>query len=210
MVTAWRAPALPKSSKPTIWAFVPLGLIAVVFAGYAAQLLLADHALALTWRRIASGDIPAASDAYAEVRRWQPAGTTSDLSYSREMQEAAQRTAIFTTRLLARRQALDAGIRAVRDAEDRQNAWYNLAMLLAEQNDAAGAERSLRNAIAWAPNWFKPHWALARLLMLTGHGDEAVGEARLALQCDGGRDPEVNETWKQLQAQTRARQTPAP
>ena len=75
---------------------------------------------------------------------------------------------IFSTRLAARQQALDAGVRAVRSAEDRQNAWYNLAMLLAEQNDAAGAERALRNAIAWAPHWFKPHWALARLLALSG------------------------------------------
>ena len=97
----------------------------------------------------------------------------------------------------ARQLALDAGIRAVRNADDRQNAWYNLALLLAEQNDAPGAERALRNAIAWAPHWFKPHWALARLLALSGRGAEATEEARLAFQYDGGHDPEVSETWKQ-------------
>jgi hypothetical protein len=210
VVTAWTSPALSKSSTRAAWAVVPLSLIALVFVGYAAQLLFADHALALTWRRLASADIAGAKDAYAMVLRWQPAGTTSDLSYSRQMQQAAQRTPVFTTRLLARQQALDAGIRAVRNAEDRQNAWYNLAMLLAEQKDAAGTERSLRNAIAWAPNWFKPHWSLARLLMLTGHADDAVREARLALECDGSHDPEVTETWKQLQAHTPALQLAAP
>ena len=107
-------------------------------------------------------------------------------------------TPIFSTRLAARQQALDAGIRAVRSAEDRQNAWYNLALLLAEQNDATGAEQALRNAIAWAPHWFKPHWALARLLDLSGRGGEAIEEARIAIECDGGHDPEVGETWKQL------------
>ena len=120
------------------------------------------------------------------------------------MQQAATRYRSSATRLAARQQALDAGIRAVRSAEDRQNAWYNLAMLLAAQNDAAGAEQALRNAIAWAPHWFKPHWALARLLALSGRGAEASEEARMAIECDGGHDPEVAETWKQLTQATRA------
>ena len=31
----------------------------------------------------------------------------------------------------------------------------------------AGVEHALRNAIAWAPNWFRPHWTLAQVLALT-------------------------------------------
>lgn len=204
VVTAWPVPKPVQSSHRPAWWLIPAGAVALIFVAYSVPLLVADRALARTEQRIALGDIAGASGAYQSVLRWEPAGTTSDLSYSRAMQQAAARTHIFTTRLLARQQALDAGVRAVRDAEDRQNAWYNLAMLLAEQNDAAGAERSLRNAIAWAPHWFKPHWALARLLALSGYGDEALDEARKALECDGGRDPEVAETLKQLQAQVRA------
>lgn len=210
VVTAWVPSTAPKPSPRSVWAFMATGLIAVILLAYGAQLVVADHALALTWRRIGLGDIAGARDAYCTVLRWQPAGTTSDLSYSRAMQQAAQRTPVFATRLLARQQALEAGVRAVRDAENRQNAWYNLAMLLAEQNDAVGAERALHNAIAWAPHWFKPHWALARLLALSGHGDLATKEARIALDCDGGRDQEVTDTWKQLQAQTRTLETGAP
>ncbi|HEX5230398.1 MAG TPA: O-antigen ligase family protein [Bryobacteraceae bacterium] len=202
VITAWPSPERVRPSTHPAWAFVPAA-IAVILLAYASQLVIADHALTLAERHIASGDIAGATESYQTVLRWQPAGTTSDLSYSRNMQQAAERAPIFATRILARRQALDAGIRAVRDAEDRQNAWYNLAMLLAAQNDAASAERSLRNAIAWAPHWFKPHWALARLLALSGHRDQAVEEARIALECDGAHDTEVSDTWKQLQSQTR-------
>jgi O-antigen ligase len=204
VLSAWTAPEFPRSTARPTWTLFPIGLIAVIFIAYTAQLLVSDAALALAWRRIALGDIGGASSAYRIVLRWKPAGTSSDLSYSRAMQQAAEGTPIFTARLQARQQALDAGVRAVSDAEDRQNAWYNLAMLLAEQNDGAGAERSLRNAIAWAPSWFKPHWALARLLAVSGHGDAAIAEARIALECDGGRDQEVRDTWNLMQAQTRA------
>jgi hypothetical protein len=36
------------------------------------------------------------------------------------------------------------------------------------------------------------------LLSLSGRGGEAIEEARMAVQYDGGHDPEVTETWKQL------------
>jgi O-antigen ligase len=207
VVTAWTPTKAARSLHRPIWPLVPVSLMMFILVAYCVHLLAADRALALISRRIASGDIAGASALYQTVLRWQPPGATSDLSYSRAMQEAAAGTPIFATRLLARQQALDAGVRAVRGAEDRQNAWYNLAMLLAEQNDAAGAERSLRNAIAWAPHWFKPHWTLARLLALSGHRDKAIEEARIALKCDGGRDQEVADTWKQLQAQNRTQAT---
>jgi putative inorganic carbon (HCO3(-)) transporter len=191
-------------ARQALWTLIPAGVAALVLAAYCVPLLISDRALGVTWQRISAGDLAGAANSYATVLRWGLPGASSGLSYSRAMEHAAVRTPIFTTRLFARQQALDAGIRAVRDAEDRQNAWYNLAMLLAGQNDAAGAERALRNAIAWAPNWFKPHWTLARLLALSGHAAEAIEESRIALDCDGGRDPEVADTWKQLQAQIRA------
>jgi O-antigen ligase len=194
----WKVVA-PPDRRASFWVLVPLGLVSIVFAGYAIRLLVPDHALAAAQQRIGSDDIASASALYRTVLRWELPGATSDLSYSRAMQQAAARTPIFTTRLAARQQALDAGVRAVRNAEDRQNAWYNLAVLLAADNDAVGTERALRNSIAWAPHWFKPHWALARLLSLSGRGSEAISEARVAFESDGGRDQEVAETLKQLQ-----------
>src|SRR5207253_2561350 len=107
----------------------------------------------------------------------------------RQMAALATRTPIFRTRQAAWQQALQAAARATQTAEDRQNAWYNLATLLAAQNDSQGVERSLRNAIDWAPNWFKPHWTLAQLLELTSRHQEALAEAAAAVRMN--EDPEV-------------------
>jgi Tfp pilus assembly protein PilF len=100
---------------------------------------------------------------------------------------------------VALRQAFQSAFRATATAEDRQNAWYNLATLQAGNNDAAGVERSLRNAIACAPNWFKPHWTLAQVLELDKRHSEALAEARAAVERDGGHHPEVTETLRKLE-----------
>ncbi len=186
---------LPRAGS---WVFVPCSLLSLMFAVLSVQLLVADRSLAVAQQRIASGDAKQAAEAYQSVLDWQPPGSSADLSYSRGMQQLAARTPIFATRLLASQEALEAGVRAVQTAEDRHNAWYNLAMLLAGRNDPPGTEHALRNAIAWAPNWFKPHWALARLLELTGHHAAALAEARTAFDLDAGKDADVTDTWKRL------------
>jgi hypothetical protein len=66
-------------------------------------------------------------------------------------------------------------------------------------NDAAGTERAIRKAAAIAPNWFKPHWTLARMLAAgTGHHAEAVEEARRAMSLDRGRHAEVAASLKPI------------
>jgi O-antigen ligase len=185
--------------KTQFW-IIPVALAAsLLLAGFAVRLLVSDRFLAIANQRIASGDAAGAAGAYGSTLRWQPAGSGADLNYSRAMAQLAARTPIFAIRLQASRQALDSAIRATRTAEDRQNAWYNLATLLAGQNDAPGVERSLRNAIAWSPNWFKPRWALAQLLEATNRHHEALNEAGLALYLDAGRDSEVSATWEKIE-----------
>jgi Tfp pilus assembly protein PilF len=114
------------------------------------------------------------------------------------MADLAARATLPNSRLLAWTQAVEAGKRAASAAEDRANACYSLAALLAAQNDSAGAEQSLRNAIAAAPNWYKPHWTLARLLSLAGRNEEALAEARAAVDLGGGRHAEVFDTLTEL------------
>jgi hypothetical protein len=189
---------VPARSLPR-W-LVPLSVAAgLLFSAFAVRLLVADRALAVANRKVESADVAGAAREYLTVMRWAPAGSGPDLNYSRAMAQLAANSPIFAIRLQAAGQAIQAAIRATRTSEDRQNAWYNLATLLASQNDATGVERSLRNAIAWSPNWFKPHWALAQLLEATGRHDEALVEGRLALDLDGGRDPQVSVTWQKLQ-----------
>lgn len=67
------------------------------------------------------------------------------------------------------------------------------AMFSAAQNDEAKVETALRTSASLAPNWFKPHWALAELLALTGRGAEARTEAEETFLLDAGKDPEVTQ-----------------
>jgi Flp pilus assembly protein TadD len=97
--------------------------------------------------------------------------------------------------------ATRAAARATRSSDNPPNAWYNLGMFAAEQNDEARVEISLRTSALLAPNWFKPHWALAKLLALTGRGAEAKKEAERAFFLDAGKDPEVRETVGRLTEQ---------
>jgi len=187
--SAVRAPAL---------LFVASAAVILLFAAYGFRLLIADRFLQNAQRAAAAGDVRSASEAYQTVLRWELPGSSDDLEYSRDMHRLATGTRNLPTSILARRASLEAATRATTTAEDRQNAWYNLAMLRAESNDAAGVERALRNAIACAPSWFKPRWTLAQLLAITNRPHEALAQADLAVQLDGGHDPEVLATWKAL------------
>ncbi|HTA40805.1 MAG TPA: O-antigen ligase family protein [Bryobacteraceae bacterium] len=93
---------------------------------------------------------------------------------------------------------LRAAARATATADNPPNAWYNLAIFLADANDATGVERTLRASTTLAPNWFKPHLALANLFVLTGRAHEARIEAGKAMVLDAGKDPEVAETFLKL------------
>src|SRR5262249_55626229 len=111
----------------------------------------------------------------------------------RRMAAAARATPDPASALRAWQQALESGYRATTTAEDTHNAWYSLATLHARQNDYPQTERCLRAAISSSPNWFKPHWMLAQLLMSKGLRDEALLEASRAVELNGGRNPEVAE-----------------
>jgi Tfp pilus assembly protein PilF len=101
---------------------------------------------------------------------------------------------------LAWQQGLESAIRATQNAEERENAWLNLAVFYGRQNDYADTEQSLRGAIASAPNSYKPHWLLAQVLWTGKRLDEASAEAERAADLNGGNDPQVSRTLAQIQA----------
>jgi tetratricopeptide (TPR) repeat protein len=169
-----------------------------VIAVFAYRLCWADYHLAIAQSNISKGDASSAANAYSAVMNWLPPGSGNDLFYSRAMTALARTTPVYATRLLASRQAYESGVRAARVSEDRQNAWYNLAILFAAQNNQESVERSLRTAIAWAPNWFKPHWMLAQVLALSRRYREALVECEAAVARDGGKNPEVLATLDSL------------
>ena len=174
--------------------------LAAVFACAGARLVAADHARAVAVQAIDAKDPWSAAEAWASSLRWKLPGPGPDLVYSRLMANLGSTLGPGPARAAALRESLDAARRATDTAEDRQNAFYNLAMLLATQNDRAGVERALRSAIATAPAWFKPRWALAQLLAMTGRSSEARGQAAAAVERDGAKNPEVIATWRNLGA----------
>jgi len=198
--TAEPAPRTDALPRVPVLAAVPAVALALLFLGYSARLIAGDAALLIAQRQIDEGNITRAAEAYRTVLRFQLPGVGDDLQYSRSLQRLAAQSRVLITSINARQQALVSGLRATTTAEDRQNAWYNLAMLRAVNNDAAGVESALRAAIDCAPTWFKPRWTLAQVLALTGQREEALREAQAAVELNGGRDAEVTETWNKLRS----------
>ncbi len=174
------------------WAALPPALL---FAALGWRLLAADAALARVQHRLDAGDPRGAAQAYrSALKRASSAGVTADLYFSRRWAGLALKTSDIPSRLYYSQIAAGAASLAARTPEQQQNGYYNLAMFLASAQDSAGVERALRGAIQAAPNWYKPHWALARLLANTGRTEESAEHARAALKLNAGKDPEVAQT----------------
>ena len=129
-----------------------------------------------------------------------PQGSSADLYLSRELANRFRISSDVRIKLQTWTPAFRAAVRAVTTSEERQNAFYNLAIFFATQNDSANVERSLRNAIVWAPNWFKPHWTLAKLYSTQKRLQEAEREAQLAVELNGGKDEEVTRTLNDIRS----------
>ena len=190
--------AKPVSDAPSGapgYAVAAIGLVlAGLFGWFGIRLGTAEYRLAGTQGAIGRGDPIAAIEDYETVRRWEPPGASSDLYYSRAMARYSAMEKNPLPAAQAGRQAMEAALRACNYPEQRQNEFYYLATLFAIQNDAVDTEKGLRAAIAVAPNWFKPHWTLAKLLQMTGRHAEAEREAEAAVERDGGKHKEVADT----------------
>ena len=137
---------------------------------------------------------------YLALERVSLPGAGEDLYASRVLQQVCAKRSNLTSYLLCRQQTMRASSKALKSSDDLANAWYSLSMLSAAQNEPVWTRRSLEEAIQVSPNWFKPHWALARFLWQTGSRELAASEATRAAFLDSNRDPEVVETASQLTA----------
>jgi O-antigen ligase len=182
---------------PVLWRLAAVA-IAVVLCGYALRLAAADWLLESVRDNVADGNIAVAAERYSKASQWLPPGASADLYYSRSMAAAATKSSDAVSSAQAWQQAITAGANAVTTSDQPANAAYNLAALRAAANDVASTEASLRTAISKAPNWFKPHWMLARVLSLSGRVQEAEGAAAAAVERNGGVNPEVLQTLQEI------------
>jgi O-antigen ligase len=175
----------------TVRWWIPGSITAAGFAAFAIYLAAGDGLLGSARRALDRGDVEPAARNVARARDWH---MSADIYFSRRFVAFAQ------PKSKPWFYAMGAAVHAPQSAEDRQNALLNLAAFYAIGNNSAATERSLREAIAFAPNWFKPHWVLARLLARDGRYAEAKAEALAAVQRDGGKNREVTETLQELSA----------
>jgi hypothetical protein len=171
---------------------------AILLLAFAARLAMADYHLFRARQAIERNDLQTASDAFQRASQWQRPGESSDLWYSRALAASARNATLLLPSMKALQEGYAAAERATQTAEDRHNAYYNLATYSALRNDFSGVEAGLRKAIDQAPNWFKPHWTLAQSLQLAGRLDEAEREATLAVELAGAKYPEVTRTLSRM------------
>jgi O-antigen ligase len=170
---------------------IAFSVAGVALMAYAAAITIADFNLARFQRR------PEIA-AYESAARLRLPGAAEDIYCSRALSNICRGTGGIGPRLECWHTAVQAAARATVTADDPANAWYNLAIFTAAQNDAAGTKRALTAASRMAPVWFKPHWLLARLLSQTGERAAAISEAERAESLDNKRDPEVAQTARSL------------
>ncbi|MBI3666437.1 MAG: O-antigen ligase family protein [Acidobacteria bacterium] len=195
--------ALPDGAKPPALSRFPRLLpqfTALLLLAAACSLGWSDFWLARVRQALEAGNLEQGMRHYRRILQFKPPGVDTDLWYSRALYSAASKTDTEPVRRQAWQEAFAAARRAAQTSEQRPNAYYNLAAFYAVQNDFAGAEQSLRAAIAWAPRWFKPHWMLAQVLEQAGRSKEAEGEARRAVELDASKDSAVTQTWQRIRA----------
>ena len=174
----------------------PIGLCLAIFG---LTLAFADFELARFQR--GTKDTAGSIRRYNSSVRTAPPGAAEDLYCARTLATVCAGTPDPAIQLECLATANRAAARATSSSDNPPNAWYNLGMFAAGQNDAAQVETALRTSALLAPNWFKPHWSLANLLALTGRGAEARREAERAFLLDAGKDPEVRQTLVKLTKQ---------
>jgi len=194
-----RAAIKPAAAIKPVMVFAVSAPIALCLAIFGVTLAAADFELASFQRGI--------SDTVGSIRRYNSSvraalpGAAEDLYCARRLATICGATPDQEIQAACVATATRAAARATRSADNPPNAWYNLGMFSAEQNDEARVEAALRTSASLAPNWFKPHWALANLLALTGRGAEAKREAERAFLLDAGKDTEVRQTLGKLTEQ---------
>ena len=185
----------PIPSSPALALRIPAMALSLTAAALFLYLTIrwtaSDISIERAKRDLDAGHIEDSIAAYAASQRWHPAGSSDDLYFSRALAAASRTASNPALTRMASEQAFFTAQRAAHTSEERQNAWYSLAGFYASQNDAPNVEACLRSSVAASPNWFKSHWALAQVLLLSRHRAEALAEAARAADLDGGKDPEI-------------------
>ena len=171
------------------WMPIVRGVVSAALVAHAATLLYVDYRVEQFAKYPTIANL--------RLSKWPVPGVAEDVYESRILAATCPK-AFGVARLECQGAATEAAGRAVRTADDMANAWYNLAMFTAAMDDIRGTQSTLEKAVNASPNWFQPHWILARLYQRTGDKPNAVREATRAAYLDAGHDAEVTQTAAEL------------
>jgi O-antigen ligase len=162
-------------------ALVPATLsLAIVLMAVAGAYLRQD----LAYREIGRASLGGMTSALDTVAGMRFPGAGDDLWASRQF-AAHARASTGESAARAWAASAAASARAERSGDDFAAAAFQSALLSIGRNDAAAAENKLRETIAAAPNWYKPHLLLAQLVRFGGRTAESDLEAARALDLAG-------------------------
>jgi hypothetical protein len=189
------------------WAPIPVALLlSLLLAGSAVRLVVSDWTMAEVKSALLKETPAAVAARYEQALQWKLPGGNPDLYYAREMLNLSNRQTDPKLRFQAWQHAMGAAVRAAAALEDRPNALVNLAAFQSVMNNPAMVENTLLSAVREAPQWYRPHWLLARLYLLAGRLPQAEEQARAAVERDGGHDAAVQQTFDQVLTVRRATQ----
>lgn len=194
-------PGLFGRFTPPSWLAYSVGAVLIVAA---VQIAYVDVSWRLVREHLDSGEVQDAMAAYAGVSKLRPVESGLDLWFARALAERSGKAANQRVTDQTWPYVLQASRRACLTSEDRQNAFYNLALMDSFTNDLDGMESALRSAVEYAPNWYKPHWLLAQLLFHAQRLPAAETEAGIAWDLSGGKHPEVKDLFDAIQQARRS------
>ena len=201
-IVALLASALSRSEPREPTASAPVRLLGVGLAcfavGFGWILLRADLTLQKTREAFDSGEVRGGIERYLTFLEQRPPGMSADLWFSGAVVAASGQSDAEMIRVMAAQAAMAAATRATVEAEDRQNAFFTLAMFQAQGADPEPIEKSIRAAIKAAPNWYKPRAALSRLLLRLGRREEAIEQGLLAVRLAAGKYPALDAEFRSL------------
>jgi hypothetical protein len=156
---------------------IPVVAAGATFLFVAGSLAAQDYFWANLQDAVADKDLRAAENAYASATAVAAGMPGYELWASREFATLARALGKSPDAVLAWGRAADASSLAEQRGEVRFSAAYQSSVLAIASADLTRGEAKARDAIALAPNWYKPHLLLAQIFQAEGKTAEASQEA---------------------------------
>jgi O-antigen ligase len=164
---------------PEVWR-IPAAVGAVLLLAVAASLATQDFFWSNLEDAVVDKDMHAAELSYASATTLAAGMPGYELWGSREFATLARSLGNSADAASAWRRAGEASALAEQRGEERFSAAYQSSVLAIASGDLPRGEAKARDAIALAPNWYKPHLLLAQILQAGGNAAESSREARVS------------------------------